>query len=132
MYGERGPAPRIACVGCAAPTASFPAHSTTSACCAGASTTTGDPITFRARACRDPIDSFQYVVEYVVDVAVEPPAEHWGLIAGDVLTNARAALDHGVFARITSIHDLTEAQQRKLQFLVFWWVSVRVLHGAAG
>lgn len=77
-----------------------------------------EPITFRARSRTDPIDSSLCIVEYIVEVAAEPPTELWGLITGDILTNLRAALDHAVFAHATAHHTLSERVQRKLQFPV--------------
>jgi hypothetical protein len=42
----------------------------------------------------------------------------WGLVVGDVLTNLRAALDHAVYGHAAAKNQLTEAEEKKLQYPV--------------
>jgi hypothetical protein len=48
----------------------------------------------------------------------EPIPVAWGLIVGDVLTNLRAALDHAVYGHAAARSQLTEPQERRLQYPV--------------
>jgi hypothetical protein len=48
----------------------------------------------------------------------EQMPDAWGLIIEDILTNLRAALDHAVYAHAAAKTQLTEAQEKKLQYPV--------------
>ena len=63
----------------------------------------------------NPGDPSQAVITYGLKVKEEPSSE-WGLIVGDILTNLRAALDHAVYGHAAARQQLTQAQERKLQF----------------
>lgn len=75
-----------------------------------------DAVEFRARSRKDPLDSSMLIVECVASVKTPPPMESWGLIAGDILGNLRASLDHALYGHIAARHTLTEAQRQAIQF----------------
>lgn len=76
-------------------------------------------IRFDVRSRRDPLDSRQVIIETIARVAPEPPAEDWGLMVGDVLTNLRGALDHALFGHIIArFPGLSDGQQKSIQLPV--------------
>jgi len=76
-----------------------------------------EPHTFEGRQTFDRADLNESTLTMTVHIKEEMP-DTWGLIIGDVLTNLRAALDHAVFGHAAAKTQLTEAQEKKLQYPV--------------
>jgi hypothetical protein len=76
-----------------------------------------EPHGFEGRQTFDRADPNESTLTMTVHINEEMP-EPWGLIIGDVLTNLRAALDHAVYGHAAARAQLTEAEEKKLQYPV--------------
>ena len=76
-----------------------------------------EPHGFEGRQTFERADPNESTLTMTVHINEQMP-DAWGLIIGDVLTNLRAALDHAVYGHAAARAQLTEAQDKKLQYPV--------------